>query len=98
MISLKIIKINKKSYKKMYFRACIEKTEIVHFVALFRSVEDGIAFERIDNPVDNIFEFFVAPAAKDRFIEIMNLFLKENIIISYEQCSISESSLYEKKD
>lgn len=77
-----------------YYRAQIKKEEIVHFVALFRSIEDGIAFERIHNPINNIFEFFVAPNCEDRFVEIMTLFLKHDIILLYEKNQIENSSLY----
>lgn len=78
----------------LYYRAKIKKEEIVHFVALFRSIEDGIAFERIENPVENIFEFFVIPIAKKRFIEIMDFFLEHNIIENYYQFNLCHSSLY----
>lgn len=78
----------------VYYRAKIKKEEIVHFVALFRSIEDGIAFERIENPIENIFEFFVVPGAKDRFQEIMNLFLQLNIIENYYQDILCHSSLF----
>jgi hypothetical protein len=78
----------------LYYRATIIKEEIVHFVALFRSIEDGIAFERIENPVENIFEFFVVFEAKERFEEIMNLFLLEGIIENYHEDFLCNSSLY----
>lgn len=80
-----------------YFRAKIKKNEIVHFVALFRSIEDGIAFERIENPNDNIFEFFVVPGAENRFREIMDLFLKYEIIQSYYQDILINSSIMNYK-
>jgi hypothetical protein len=78
----------------IYYRAKIKKEEIVHFIALFRSIEDGIAFERIENPIENIFEFFVVLQAKDRFEEIMDLFLQQNIIEDYYQDLLYNSSLY----
>lgn len=78
----------------LYYRAKIKKEEIVHFVALFRSIEDGIAFERIENPKENIFEFFVVFEAKKRFEEIMELFLQKNIIEYYHQDLLFHSSLY----
>jgi hypothetical protein len=78
----------------LYYRAQIKKNEIVHFVALFRSIEDGIAFERIENPKDCIFEFFLADGCEERFIEIMELFLKHNIIENYYRSLLSHSSLY----
>jgi hypothetical protein len=76
-----------------YYKASIRKSEIVHFVALFRSIEDNIAFDRIENPKENIFEFFVSKDTIVRFLEIMELLLKNNIILSYWQEEIKNSSI-----
>lgn len=65
----------------------------MHFIALFRSIEDGIAFDRIEHPKSDIFEFFVAAGCQTKFIEIMELFLKQNIIEYYSQESLEYSSL-----
>jgi hypothetical protein len=82
----------------MYFRAKIEKEQVVHFVGLFRSIEDHIAFDRIEKPAEHIFEFFVPIEAKNRFIEIMDLFYHTNIITWYKERDIKESSLFEYKE
>ena len=81
----------------LYYRAQIKKEEIVHFVALFRSIEDGIAFERIENPLENIFEFFVIQECENRFIEIMELFLHNSIVLWYKKNEIENSSIYDYK-
>ena len=81
----------------LYYRAQIKKEEIVHFVALFRSIEDGIAFERIENPIENIFEFFVIQECENRFIEIMELFLHNHIVLWYKKNEIENSSIYDYK-
>lgn len=82
----------------MYFRAKIEKEQVVHFVGLFRSIEDHIAFDRIEKPAEHIFEFFVPIEAKNRFIEIMNLLYKKNIILWFKEEDIQKSSLFEYQD
>ncbi len=81
----------------LYYRAKIKKEEIVHFVALFRSFEDGIAFERIENPTDNTFEFFVVDSCENLFKEIMEMFLKNNIIESYYKDNLINSSVFTYK-
>ena len=82
----------------MYFRAKIKKEQVVHFIGLFRSIEDHIAFDRIEKPAEHIFEFFVPTEAKNRFIEIMDLFYHQNIILWYKERDIKESSFFQYKD
>lgn len=82
----------------VYFQAHIEKKKIVMFVGLLRSIEDNLCFERIEDPRNNIFEFFVSSQSKKEFIEIMDLFFQKDLVIWYKEKDMSESSLYKNKN
>jgi hypothetical protein len=79
--------------ESLYFVAQIEKSKVVNFVALLRAVEDNMAFDRTVNKTDSIFEFFVPIGMKDRFLEIMKIFSKMNLVSSFKEDKIQKSSL-----
>jgi hypothetical protein len=79
----------------VYFVAYIEKTKVVNFIAIFRSIEDNMAFDRTINKNESIFEFFVPIKMKERFLEVMNMFLNINLVISFKEEEIINSSLHE---
>ena len=63
-----------------YYQAKIEKQNVVNFIYLLRSIEDNICFDRCLKKNNSIFEFFVTEGMNFRFLEIMNIFLKMNLI------------------
>ena len=66
--------------KSYYYQAKIEKKNVVNLIYLLRSIEDNLCFDRCLKKNDSIFEFFVTNGMNNRFLEIMNFFLKMNLI------------------
>lgn len=84
------------NYNCLYYQAYIEKKKILYFVALLRSIDDNIVFDRIEDPKSNIFEFFVPQKNEVRFIEIMNVLKINSYLQWFRKTPINESSLYNK--
>jgi hypothetical protein len=78
----------------LYFIACIERKKVVTFIALLRSIEDHLVFDRTIDKVNSIFEFFVPIGMVKRFIFIMEIFKKNKIIEYFEEKKIEDSSIF----
>lgn len=78
----------------LYYRAKIERNKVVIFTAILRSIEDNLAFDRIENKTTEIFEFFVPFGMNNRFNEIMKMFILNDIISNYYKENIEKSSIY----
>lgn len=81
----------------MYIRVKLERSKIITFVSLLKSIEDNIVFDRIENPKEYIFELFGITEEVILLEKILQLFLKKNIIQHWTYCNISESSIYKHK-
>jgi hypothetical protein len=81
----------------LYYTAHIPKEQIIHFVALLRSMDDNIVFDRIEDAKTNIFEFFVPEKTKIRFEELINTLQKNGYIDWLKEMNIEQSSLYKNK-
>ena len=80
----------------LYYQAYIPSHLVVSFTALFRSMEDHLAFERIDNKHSHIFEFFVPSGMENRFLDVMDILQKEKLCERYWKENIDNSSIYKK--
>jgi hypothetical protein len=81
----------------LYFNAHIPKEQIIYFVALLRSMDDNIVFDRIEDSKSNIFEFFVPEKTEIRFKELMTVLQENGYIDWLEKLNITESSIYKKQ-
>jgi hypothetical protein len=68
-----------------YFSAKIAKENVVTVIALLRSSEDNLCFDRCFDKENSLFEFFVTEGMKKRFIEIINFFEKNNLIKDFSE-------------
>lgn len=75
----------------LYFKARIPKAETVRFAALFRSMEDNFAFDRTEDSINGIFEFYVPKEYGSRFILAMNILKDENLVIEWWEDRIEDS-------
>lgn len=78
-----------------YIRVKLYKESIITFVSLLRSIEDNIIFDRTERPKENIFELFVVNQGIHITEKILNLFMKQKIIINWNYYPIENSSLYQ---
>lgn len=78
-----------------YIRVKLYKESIITFVSLLRSIEDNIIFDRTERPKENIFELFVVNQGVHITEKILNLFMKQKIIINWNYYPIENSSLYQ---
>jgi hypothetical protein len=80
----------------LYYHAYIQPLCVVSFTGIFRSLEDHLAFERIENKKSHIFEFFVPIDMEARFIQIMSVLHEKKLCDWFIKKNILESSLYKQ--
>ena len=81
----------------LYFRVKVEAENVVLFVSILRSIEDNLAFDRVEDKVNSVFEFFVTNGMRSRFYEIIDNFKEELLVEDYWQENIENSSLFKYK-
>ena len=62
-----------------YYQATVRKPDVLFLVATLKTGEH-ICFDRALDPATSRFEFFVAPAYEEQFVEIMRMFEKEQMV------------------
>lgn len=67
-----------------YFQAQVVEKECWFLVAVMRSFEH-LSFDRTCDKTASIFEFFVPPLLEKPFLEVMDYFMKEGVITSFER-------------
>lgn len=66
-----------------YFNAKIKKENVVTFIAILRSCEDNLCFDRCFDKENSNFEFFVTEGMREKFLKIFSYFEKEKIIFDF---------------
>ena len=67
-----------------YYQAQIRKPDVLFVVATLKTFEH-LCFDRALDPKENRFEFFVAPAYEEQFLEVMRFFEREQMVQDLEK-------------
>jgi len=81
-----------------YFQCSVHPKKMVLFTSLFRSIEDHFAFDRVEDKKEHIVELFVPIKLKNTATAIIITLHKENLIDSWKEGKILDSSLYNYKN
>jgi hypothetical protein len=65
----------------VYYQAHVQRSECWFLVAVLKSWEH-VAFDRTVNVELSIFEFFVPVAMEERFLQLMQLMIRKNVLHS----------------
>lgn len=62
-----------------YYTANVDRHQSNYFVAIIKAF-DNMVFDRTIDVDQSLFEFFVAPAYEQQFLDVMSLFEKQGLV------------------
>ena len=68
----------------LYYTANIDRHQSYYFVAIIKAF-DNMVFDRTIDVEQSLFEFFVAPAYEQLFLDVMARFAKEGLVANLQQ-------------
>jgi len=81
---MKNLTIDQPKNYSLYYTANIDRHQSYYFVAIIKAF-DNMVFDRTIDVEQSLFEFFVAPAYEQLFLDVMARFAKEGLVANLQQ-------------